>query len=93
MLRGRILKTRLYDRALTAKEVAASAGGSFSYASEEELVAALPAAKRTEWFRLKKEIATLSANLKKRWDGPGPTDAWRDLAQSIFNLKEFIYIR
>ena len=48
MLKGRILKARLYDRALSPAAVAASAGVGSDYVSEEELVARLDENQRSK---------------------------------------------
>ena len=55
-LAARILKAAFYDRALTAEEVAASAGNSAGYVSENQLVEFLTDEKRKERERLKTQI-------------------------------------
>lgn len=96
LLKGRILQAQLYDRALAAEEVAASAAV-YGSVSDEQTLAALPKESKVEYHRLQNEIGRLNAELKPY----GPQDAWRpdplrrwqELAQAIFSLKEFIYLR
>lgn len=56
LLRGRIDRARLYDRALTDDEIAASAGAGYITLGEKELVAALSDRQRTEREILRFEI-------------------------------------
>lgn len=96
LLKGRILQAQIYDRALAAEEVAASVAVHGSI-SEEQTLAALPKESRAEYDRLQNEIARLKAELKPyepqdAWR-PDPLRRWQELAQSIFSLKEFIYLR
>ncbi len=94
MLRGRILEARLYDRALSAPE-AASASGSPA-PSREQLLLQLGAGERERHRQAEAEHARLSGRLQEleeRMRGVGPHPAWSDLALSMFNLKEFIYVR
>jgi len=94
MLAGKIIKARLYDRALEPGEVLASAGGNPNYISEKELLAAMIGVQR-------KQLEELNASLKKLHTemrslekiGASSPDPWRDLAQAMFNLKEFIYLQ
>jgi hypothetical protein len=56
MLAGKILRARFYDRALSAEEVAASAGAETNYVSEKSIVAALSDAQRAERAKLKSQL-------------------------------------
>lgn len=56
-------KARLYDRALTADEVAASAVGDGSYVSDTEVVAALTTEQSTEWNALNRTLDQLRHEL------------------------------
>jgi mono/diheme cytochrome c family protein len=56
-LTARILQAAFYDRALTAEEVAASAGNSVGYVSEQQLVEYLSEEKRKKREQLKTKIA------------------------------------
>lgn len=60
MLSGRILQANLYDRALTAEEIADSAAhGEPGYVSEGELVASMTDRDRTRYSALKSELDRL----------------------------------
>jgi uncharacterized small protein (DUF1192 family) len=96
LLKGRILRAQLYDRALAGEEIAASAAVHGSV-SEEEALAALSKESRAEFARLQNEVARLKAELKPyepqdAWR-PDPLRRWQELAQALFSLKEFIYLR
>jgi hypothetical protein len=94
MLSGKVMKARLYDRALKPDEVLASAGGNPNYISEKALLVAMTVEQR-------KQLKELNASLKKLNNvmaalekiGASAPNPWRDLAQAMFNLKEFIYVR
>jgi hypothetical protein len=97
MLKGKILQAQLYDRALSAEEIAASAAAFSGSVTDEQVLAALSPAARTEHDRLTREIAALGAELKRyeprdQWKSD-PVRRWQDLAHAIFSLKEFIYVR
>jgi hypothetical protein len=94
MLAGRILKARLYDRALEPDEVRASYGGNPNYISERDLLAAMSEPHRKQVAGLNSELAELNlraAVLEKA--GTTSQDPLRELAQAMFNLKEFIYLQ
>ncbi|MCB1088907.1 MAG: LamG domain-containing protein, partial [Verrucomicrobiae bacterium] len=96
-LRGRIFEARLYDRALSPEEVAATAGGDRVYVTEKEVLDSLTEGQRSEKIRLESEIASLTGELDslRRLGSEVPPEQrrWQDLAHAIFNLKEFIYLR
>ncbi|QDT10318.1 DUF1553 domain-containing protein [Stieleria marina] len=93
MLRGRILHARLYDRVLTLDEVHAAAIETVNAISPEQIEQTLS---RSELKRrnelqvrlksLRSEMATLPVNVEAN-------QAWVDIAHSLFNMKEFIYVR
>ena len=97
LLKGRILQAQLYDRALGAEEIAASAASLAGSISDEQVIAALSEAAKAQYDRLQDEIAQLNARLKPyeprdAWR-PDPLRRWQELAQALFSLKEFIYVR
>ncbi len=59
LLRGAIDRARLYDRALSAEEVAASAGVEYTAIDDAELLAALAPSQRGEWSELRFEFDQL----------------------------------
>jgi hypothetical protein len=93
-LAGKILKANLYDRALETGEVLASFGGNPNYISEQELLGVLTEAQRKDLKKLEAEGRTLNQqlNVLKKLGATTP-NPWRDLAQAMFNLKEFIYLQ
>jgi hypothetical protein len=64
MLAGAIDRAQLYDRALTAEQVAISSGAQPNFVTQAELVAALSAQERGERERLQKQIAQLEERLR-----------------------------
>lgn len=97
LLKGRIFEAHLYDRALTGEEIAAIRIGDGQFVSEEQLLAAMTDAERTDKSRLDSDIAALetSLNSPQAAGAQGDLDrqVWRDLALALFNFKEFIYLR
>lgn len=94
MLSGKVLKARLYDRALNPAEVLASAGGNPNYISEKEILAEMSAAQRKQLEGLKISLQKLNTEMRVlEKTGADAPDPWRDLAQAMFNLKEFIYVQ
>jgi hypothetical protein len=96
-LRGRILRASVYNRALTPDEVLASATGDRRFVSHSRVLAALTNAQRQDHDRGQAEIAEALA-ARARLDKPNGyrlsrDQLWRGYAQSLINLKEFIYIR
>ena len=94
MLAGKVLKAHLYDRALEASEILASAGGNPNYISEKEMLAAMTDSQRKQLKGLNTSLEKLNAEMNALQKiGSVSPDPWRDLAQAMFNLKEFIYIQ
>jgi len=96
VLQGRIYRARLYDRALSAEEIAASSRLEGTVVTEGEVLASLSAAERDRVAGLRARSAEAQKHLQELRDierGGGPDFGWKCLAQSLFNLKEFIYLR
>ncbi|MEM7010926.1 MAG: DUF1553 domain-containing protein, partial [Verrucomicrobiota bacterium] len=93
MLRGRILEAKLYDRALEPGEIAAAAGGTGVFVSQKQVMEALTDQQRERLSAIDVEIANLEKERNSLGNPASPEQAWNDLAHSIFNLKEFIYVR
>ncbi|MGK0186191.1 MAG: hypothetical protein ACI9R3_001974 [Verrucomicrobiales bacterium] len=97
LLAGSIHRARIFDRALTADEVAASASdaGLRNYVSAKQIDAALSPAQLQRRRALAEAIGNLESELKlQQIEATGdPLRPWVDLAHSILNLKEFIYLK
>ncbi len=94
--KGRIFQAQLWDRALSGEQIVASAQNNPRYVSETALLAALSKKDQQEYRQLREELAGLETKLRDvapSADSADPLRAWQDLAQSLFNLKEFIYVR
>ncbi|MFK8112996.1 MAG: DUF1553 domain-containing protein [Rubripirellula sp.] len=92
MLRGRILHARLYNRALTADEVSAAATGTALSISPQQITQAMSEDERKRRDELQTQLATLRSKMKASVNVQ-PNQQWVDLAHSLFNMKEFIYVR
>jgi Protein of unknown function (DUF1553)/Protein of unknown function (DUF1549)/Concanavalin A-like lectin/glucanases superfamily/Planctomycete cytochrome C len=68
MLDGRIDRARLYDRALSPAEIAASAGAVDTSVSDAELLAEVAEPAKTRFTALQAEVARLSAKLEEHRD-------------------------
>ena len=97
LLDGRILDAKLYDKALTRDEIEAIAAGHSGFIPEKLVLAELSDDNRERVARLRLEIGSLSSTLaelsEKYTERDLDTLVWREFAQSLFNLKEFIFIR
>ena len=96
-LSGRIFRARLYDHALTAEEIAKTARIESSTITEADILATLNKDQRTQLTRLQSQRDELTQSLETgrsttKTDEP-VLQAWTSLAQSLINLKEFIYLR
>jgi len=96
-LSGRIFRARLYDRALTAEDIAKTARIESSTITEADILATLSTDQRTQLTRLQSQRDLLTKTLESTRSTAAGTDpvlnAWASLAQSLINLKEFIYLR
>ncbi len=96
-LRGRIDRARLYDRALTPEEIAQTASIEAKTIRESDILAALAEPQRQQLQALQTQRDTLNQALeaaRTATHSDNPKDqAWTSLAQSLINLKEFIYLR
>lgn len=94
---GRVYRARLYDRALTAKEIAQTARIEASSVSEAEILASLTPAQRQQLGALQMQRDQLAKHLEASAAQERTQDAgllaWASLAQSLINLKEFIYLK
>ena len=96
-LAGRIFRARLYDRALMPEDIAKTARIESTTITEADILATLSNEQRTQLSRLQTQrdllIKTLESN-RSNTAGKDPVlQAWASLAQSLINLKEFIYLQ
>jgi hypothetical protein len=97
MLQGRVLRARLYDRALQPGEIAASRFVEQTVTTERDVMAALSESQRNAVLGWQRELRDLSekgnALREKIAPAGGVEQAWGSLALSLINLKEFIYLK
>lgn len=97
MLRGRILRARLYDRALTDKEIALSRHLEATTVTEKDVLAALVPEQLQEVQQARSELNQVMGKLTRLAEAnerlSPETAGWESLALSIINLKEFVYLR
>jgi len=96
-LRGRIYRARLYDRALTPEEITKTATIEANTIRESDILAALTEPQRQQLNTLQSQRDAMNQALEASrtatsTDSP-QVQAWTSLAQSLINLKEFIYLR
>ncbi|MED6335553.1 MAG: DUF1553 domain-containing protein [Planctomycetota bacterium] len=92
LLRGRIIEARLHARALSSEEIAASAAGG-AFVSRAAVLEALGEAGRSELALLEEELERDRAELAGLGQRVSEGAAWSRVAQALFNLKEFLYLR
>ena len=96
LLSGRVLQANLYDRALTADEVARSAAAMGGDVSDAAVLASLDADSRRDVEAWRAEATELRDKVEEQKPtvGDGATLAvWSDLARVFFTMQEFIYVR
>jgi hypothetical protein len=97
LLRGRILRARLYDRALTPAEIEVSRFVEDTVVTDRDVLDALTAEQRADVRQWQADLEKLSGKteaLRNRVERLSPESAgWESLALSLINLKEFIYLR
>ncbi len=96
-LSGRIYRARLYDRALTADEIAQTSRVEFTTLTETDILSKLTDAQRQQLAILQGQRDQLTQSLESARNSTSGDDpklqAWTSLAQSLINLKEFIYLQ
>ena len=93
MLRGRVFEAHLFDRELTSEEVAAVAGGGANLLSTERIESALSDQERQMLNKTRSQLKSLRSRLTVSQEIGKSNQHWVDFAHSIFNMKEFIYVR
>lgn len=96
-LRARIDRARLYDRALTPEEIAQTSRIEANTIRESDVLAALSEAQRQQLNALQSQRDAMNQALEAARTATSSDDpkvqTWTSLAQSLINLKEFIYLR
>jgi len=93
-LRGAIERAAVYDRALSAEEVAASADGDPNFVSRAQLLAALDEDERARLAQLQDQDRAQTAALTEvEREARDSGDPWFEIAHSLFQLEEFRYLR
>ena len=97
MLAGRILDAQIYNQALTADQIVALASGNSDFIPEKLVMAALTMQQQQKVANLQQAVVSNRDALSSLGPDIAPqefeTRAWQDFAQSLFNFKEFIFIR
>jgi hypothetical protein len=96
-LAGRIFRARLYDHALTPEDIAKTARIESTTITEADILATISEDQRTQLARLQSQRDAMNQALeaaRTSMSGDDPKNqAWASLAQSLINLKEFIYLQ
>lgn len=96
-LRARIQRARLYDRALTPEEIVQTSRIEVNTIRESDILAALSEAQRKQLNTLQSQRDAKNQALEAARSSTSSDDpliqAWANLAQSLINMKEFIYLR
>ncbi|WP_395751077.1 DUF1553 domain-containing protein [Prosthecobacter sp.] len=95
-LTGRIFRARLYDRALTPEEISQTARIESSSITEADIIATLTAEQRVQLSKLnlkRKDLTPKIEALRAIAGDDVELQAWTSFAQSLINLKEFIYLQ
>lgn len=92
MLQGKIFEARLYDRPLSDSEVASLAAKKRDFVTGKEVLDSLTGEQKKQLSALEKQIAETESKRAELGEGLTEADVWKNLAHSIFNLKEFIYV-
>ena len=96
MFHGRIDRAKLYDRALSDEEIAASFSRSGTYVSRQQVLEALSDEQRATLAALTASDSQIRKQLTQAGPvpkAPGNQQAWIDLVKTMLTLKEFIYVR
>ena len=91
-LRCDMHEAALFDRALTAEQIAALALGA-NYVSKADILAALTDSQKSQYDELTETVAKAEAELVDLGEPVDSGEAWTRLAHAMFNMKEFIYLK
>lgn len=96
LLSARWERARLYDRALSAEEVAGSYRQQPHTPAMRELIAGLNESERMRLEDLQSEADSLAGQLAALGEAyPDPVDlqVWTEIAVALLNAKEFIFVK
>ncbi|HBJ36205.1 MAG TPA: hypothetical protein DDZ51_15935 [Planctomycetaceae bacterium] len=96
MLKGTVHRAKLYNAALSAKEVRTSFESGTNFVSDMTVIERLTSDQRQEIERLRIEIAGTDGLRSELGSSSRKNDTeavWADLAHSLITLPEFIYVR
>ncbi len=96
MLAGKILRAQLYDRALSADEIQATAQSAPYFVSESQVMSELTPAAREQIGQSRSRMRALAAELESLGTIPeavSDKSVWSDLAHAMFTFQEFIYLK
>lgn len=92
MLQGKVYEAKLFDVALSAEQVRAAYEAKH-LPTRSQLLLELSEAARQELLADQAEQADIASQLEEQTFTPTADQAFIDLARSLLNLKEFIYVR
>ncbi len=95
LLSARIDQARLYDRALSDTEIAASFSSASGRVTREQVIASMTGQQRNELQTIEQTIKALETEINALGDVPGGSAelaAWIDVAHASLMMKEFIYV-
>lgn len=95
MLSGRILRAQLYDHALSAEEVQATAQASTNVVAESQILAELSEKDRAQVALHRAKVSEIEATIASLGT-PAAVDErglWTSAVHALFTLQEFIYIK
>lgn len=95
-LKGRIFSAALFDRALSEEEIQARSQAGSTRVTRAQLIAAMNEEQRSEWERLRADLQVASQELSELQRASGSlrdtSEDWSNLALTLLNLKELIYL-
>ncbi|MEM7698792.1 MAG: hypothetical protein AAF236_10345, partial [Verrucomicrobiota bacterium] len=92
LFQGSVSEARFYDHALAPAEIENLAAGFVSGPSDSEIRKALSLEEIEELDRLLDLADQQTERLGRFGVVPPPSSVWEQIAHSVFNLKEFIYL-
>ncbi|GAB5406771.1 MAG: hypothetical protein Aurels2KO_50020 [Aureliella sp.] len=91
-LQGTVRRAVVYDVALSTEQISQDFGRTAG-PTLKQMLAALPAAEQTRASELARQVLSAQETVAALPNAPSADQPWTDLTHSLFNLKEFIYVR